>query len=367
MKKLLSICAAAVLLWTADTQAQTVDLQFVPNIRQDTLVLRVQMRLQSGQSALGLANLKFNYDNAVLHFPGTPVDSIDYRFFAFDGDTDPDYNPGTVTLPNPGSVSINVDHIMSTPGMLVGTSFLDVAEVYLKILDPNATPSFSWDESNTVAFEANTFNQWSKGNWTTASNVVLPVELVDFSVQADGNALHLTWTTASETNNAGFDVQYALADSGRFTSAGFVDGHGTTNESQKYVFRFEPGQVGTYRLRLKQVDFDGAFAYGPETAVTINLLTGVDGQPVAYVLSDAAPNPFRTSTSLTLQTVKAQQVEAQLFNALGQLVHTVVDAYLPAGSTKRIVVDGAQLSPGLYMLQVKGETFSETRQIVLVR
>ena len=367
MKRILSLCALTALFWGAEVSAQTYDLQFVPNVQGDTLVLRVQMRLQSGQSALGLANLKFSYDSTVLSFPEFPADSVDYRFFAFDGDTNGDYRPATTTRPVVGSVSLNIDHITGQPGVIVGTSFMDVGEVYLRILDSNAAPDFAWDAANTVCFKANSFDEWQQGNLTTASNVTLPVELVSFAVQADGPAFSLAWTTASETNNAGFDVEYAAADSARFISAGFVDGHGTTSETQSYAFRFNPGQVGTYRVRLKQIDFDGAFAYGPEMEVTINLLTDYNGQPVAYALSEAAPNPFRTTATLTLQTTTGQQVEAQLYNALGQHVHTVLDAYMPAGSAKRLTVDGASLSPGLYVLQVKGETFAETRQLVLVR
>lgn len=44
-------------------------------------------------------------------------------------------------------------------------------------------------------------------NIASWNSFVLPVELTAFAARADGNDVVLTWTTASETNNAGFKVQ----------------------------------------------------------------------------------------------------------------------------------------------------------------
>jgi hypothetical protein len=76
---------------------------------------------------------------------------------------------------------------------------------------------------------------------------VLPVELTSFEVRLDGDAVQLRWTTASETNNAGFEVLH------------FVEGHGTTTEAQTYGFTAEELSAGRYVFRLRQIDYDGAF------------------------------------------------------------------------------------------------------------
>jgi len=61
----------------------------------------------------------------------------------------------------------------------------------------------------------------------------LPVELTSFEAIASSDAVTLSWTTASETNNAGFELQLATT-SGTFTPATFVTGQGTTLEAQSY-------------------------------------------------------------------------------------------------------------------------------------
>ncbi|NBC96906.1 MAG: hypothetical protein GVY27_11190, partial [Deinococcus-Thermus bacterium] len=90
----------------------------------------------------------------------------------------------------------------------------------------------------------------------------LPVELTAFTARRDGDAIRLAWTTASETNNAGFEVQRRRSgneDADAWEPLGFVEGHGTTTEAQTYRFTDRdlpyaaPGAV----YRLRQVDTDG--------------------------------------------------------------------------------------------------------------
>jgi len=83
--------------------------------------------------------------------------------------------------------------------------------------------------------------------------IALPVELSSFSAQRDGQSAVLTWSTASETNNAGFAVQHAIGTEG-FEQIGWVEGVGTTNEAQTYDFTAENLSAGTHRFRLKQED-----------------------------------------------------------------------------------------------------------------
>jgi hypothetical protein len=77
----------------------------------------------------------------------------------------------------------------------------------------------------------------------------IPVELTAFdAVTQPGGAVRLTWATASETNNAGFEVQQRAA--GAFRPVGFVDGAGTTDAAQSYGFTVEDLEPGTYAFRL---------------------------------------------------------------------------------------------------------------------
>jgi hypothetical protein len=106
------------------------------------------------------------------------------------------------------------------------------------------------------------------GNITVTIHVLdpeaapLPVELTSFEAQADGDAVVLRWTTLTETNNAGFEVEQRTDST--WTQVGFAEGFGTTTEPRAYVYRIEAVAPGLHGFRLKQIDYDGGFAYSPE-------------------------------------------------------------------------------------------------------
>jgi len=185
----------------------------------------------------------------------------------------------------------------------------------------------------------------------------LPVELVSFQATLNGNAVVLSWKTASETNNAGFEVQRQV--SGEYQPLGFVEGFGTTTETQSYQFRVEKLAPGTYAFRLKQIDFAGSVHFSPELEVTVGL-----GE--AYQLSDAYPNPVRSTGRFSLGVQREQRVSVALYNLLGQRVAELFQGMLQANETKTITFQGLSLPGGLYFYRAEGEYFQATRQVVLL-
>ncbi len=122
---------------------------------------------------------------------------------------------------------------------------------------------------------------------TISLDVIVPVELASFSANTDKNDVILTWYTATETNNSGFEVQRKTT--GEYERVAFVEGKGTTTETQNYLFRDKNLLSGTYTYRLKQMDFDGSFAYSDEVEIDID-------QPDVFYLGQNYPNPFNPST-----------------------------------------------------------------------
>ena len=188
----------------------------------------------------------------------------------------------------------------------------------------------------------------------------LPVELTAFDATLDGDGVLIQWSTASETNNAGFEVQMRRGAEGTFAAQGFVDGVGTTVEAQTYRFRVEDLAPGPYAFRLKQVDLDGTAEMSPVVEVTVAMKE-------AYLLSEAFPNPFRGAAWLTLQVREAQTVRADLYDVLGRRVATLHDGTLDAGREHRLALNGRGLSSGLYLVRIVGERFAETRRVVVTR
>jgi len=193
-----------------------------------------------------------------------------------------------------------------------------------------------------------------------STEIVLPVELTAFAAQVDGEAVILTWSTASETNNAGFAVEQHRATDDTWQSVGFVKGVGTTNESQRYRFRVtEPG-LGVHRFRLQQVDLDGATAYSDEVAVRVLL-----AEP--FRISSIYPNPSVGRATVDVAVRATQRVRADLYDLLGRRVAVIHDGVLGANQTTRLTVDGRELPSAMYLLRIMGDDFVITRRLTIVR
>lgn len=95
----------------------------------------------------------------------------------------------------------------------------------------------------------------------------LPIELLDFAVTSMNGAALLDWTTSSEKNNRGFEIQHSL-DGKIWTAVGFVNGAGDATTEHTYQFRHLPS-VGLNFYRLNQVDFDGLSSYSTIKSVLI--------------------------------------------------------------------------------------------------
>ncbi len=136
----------------------------------------------------------------------------------------------------------------------------------------------------------------------------LPVELTNFEVtQEDQNTL-LSWTTASEKNNAGFEIQKSK-DGGDWQKIGFVEGNGTTDELSKYHYRDSNPFPGINYYRLKQIDFDGESSFSDVEAIEFSR---IKDQVNIY------PNPSTSNVNIQLDNPLKQIMEITLYDNLGQ-------------------------------------------------
>jgi hypothetical protein len=94
------------------------------------------------------------------------------------------------------------------------------------------------------------------------SNEILPVELISFTGSIQNGLVNLTWVTASELNNYGFEVERSY-NARNFEPIGFVLGNGTTSMQHTYRFADADKKGNEAYYRLRQVDFDGSYEYSP--------------------------------------------------------------------------------------------------------
>jgi glucose/arabinose dehydrogenase len=192
-----------------------------------------------------------------------------------------------------------------------------------------------------------------------ACDTPLPVELTSFEAKVDGGAALITWTTASEQTNAGFEVNGQYED-GDWEVLGFVEGAGTTNEPQSYSYRVEGLAPGTHRFRIRQFDFDGSFQYHPAVEVTV-------APETAFEVSEAYPNPFNPQTRFTITLRESQRIRIVVFDLLGRQMGVVFDGQLSAGTVHSFTIDAEDWPSGLYIYEVAGDHFHTAHSVTLVK
>jgi hypothetical protein len=206
-----------------------------------------------------------------------------------------------------------------------------------------------------------TANSGSQGNFSivriTADDPV-PVELTSFTAYASGKNVLLEWTTATELNNSGFEVQRRMIDS-EYEAVGFVAGSGSTSEQRDYLFSDVNVPDGKYFYRLKQIDFNGVFDYSNEIEVEVNA-------PVEFSLDQNYPNPFNPSTTINYSIAEPTIVKIAVYNLLGQEVALIVNEYKEAGQYN-VRFDASALTSGAYFYTIETQQFKQTRKMLLAK
>ena len=181
-----------------------------------------------------------------------------------------------------------------------------------------------------------------------------PAPLDTFYADVDDRNIILHWTTSSETNNAGFEVQ--IQNGATWEALGFVDGHGTTTEAQTYSYTVVDPGFGTYTFRLKQIDFDGEFEYSGEFGVTLGL-------SVPLLLRPPIPNPSSGQVLIYFAVDEDQQVDISIYDLLGNLVATLFGGVVEGDELHTVSwnpADDSEILSGIYRLRVVGETHTDS-------
>jgi photosystem II stability/assembly factor-like uncharacterized protein len=213
-------------------------------------------------------------------------------------------------------------------------------------------------------FMTDAANAWFVGNsgaiikYTDWSNI--PVELSSFTASVSGNDVTLSWGTATELNNAGFDVERFSEKYSDWEKIGYVEGNGTTTEVKNYSYTDKNLIPGRYEYRIKQIDFDGTYKY-------YNLPESVEvGIPSVYSLQQNFPNPFNPSTTIRYSLPQAGMVSLKIYDALGKEVKTLLNEDKEAGY-HQITFDAGNLASGIYFYTLKAGNFVSTKKLTLMK
>ncbi len=194
----------------------------------------------------------------------------------------------------------------------------------------------------------------------------VPVELASFTAHLVNGSVELNWSTASEKNNKGFEIEKSIGNMHATVSIwetiGFVSGFGTTTEKQNYYFTDKNLSAEKYFYRLKQIDFDGTFEYSNTIEVDVTV-------PNEFVLYQNYPNPFNPSTLISYQLSAFSKVVLKIYDALGNEVATLINnEFKEAGyHNYQLLINDYQLPSGIYFYRLQAGEFSATKKFVLMK
>jgi hypothetical protein len=198
------------------------------------------------------------------------------------------------------------------------------------------------------------------------TGVIIPVELIGLSIERLQSSVSISWSTSTETNNKGFDIERMIININKengdqlWERIGFVEGKGSTTELQYYSYIDMNPPGGIYKYRIKQIDYDGSYKYF-ELNESIEI-----GLPEVFSLQQNYPNPFNPITVISYQPSAFSNVKLTVFDILGGEVTTLVNEEKEPG-TYEVKFDASGLSSGIYFYRLQAGSFIETKKMVLMR
>jgi len=254
---------------------------------------------------------------------------------------------------NTGADFINMYNANTLPNHLVGMEYLNNATDYAiyRFKSGNALVATGplFGSPMAVAFGPN--------------DTQLPVELASFSSSVNGNNVNLKWTTVTEENNSGFEIERKNENSS-WVKVGFVNGNGNSNLTHNYSFSDGNLAAGKYNYRLKQIDYNGNFEYH-------NLAGEIFiGVPAKFEISQNYPNPFNPVTKIDYSLPFDSKVQIKLYDITGKEVMTLQNSIENAGYHS-VTLNAINLSSGTYFYKISAEgenaKFEKTLKMVLLK
>jgi hypothetical protein len=172
---------------------------------------------------------------------------------------------------------------------------------------------------------------------------LIPVELTSFRAFLRDGHVELRWTTATEINNYGFEVERLDGTAGDWKYLGFVTGHGNSNTEKNYSYIDNSLPSRVVRYRLRQVDRDGTTDYS-EIVTVAPVMDNANWQLCSY------PNPVAGGANVSFTLPEEMQVSVSIYDMLGRQMDVLAwQLSLPQG-THMFPFNAHGLRSGQYLL-----------------
>ncbi|SDF42691.1 Por secretion system C-terminal sorting domain-containing protein [Dyadobacter soli] len=198
-----------------------------------------------------------------------------------------------------------------------------------------STPAFGADYAFTAIFSTG-FSGFGLTN--APPGAALPVTLVHFEGKNTHEGNVLQWTTSAESNSDYFAIEEST-NGKNFTESGRVKAAGNTSVLNHYDFTDADFNKGITYYRLKQVDFDGTFAYSS--------IVAIDAPSAGNIRF--YPNPVQSALYIELPNLPSGWVNARVIDAAGREVFVKEKAAVQNG---KLNIQLGKLPAGIYQVLI---------------
>ncbi|HNJ58929.1 MAG TPA: GEVED domain-containing protein, partial [Chitinophagaceae bacterium] len=172
----------------------------------------------------------------------------------------------------------------------------------------------------------------------------VPVTYTMFTGKREGMVNMLSWQTATESNNIGFELQRS-SDGKQFSKLSFVNSkaiNGNSTSNLSYGYNDVKPLAGTNYYRLKQVDKDGKFNYS-----TVVILKGDKVSQIS--IASVYPNPVRNTINVQIVSPANEKVSLVITDITGKVLMQENTSLTAGDNVKQI--DVSRLSQGAYLIK----------------
>lgn len=172
----------------------------------------------------------------------------------------------------------------------------------------------------------------------------LPVTVSSLSSKRVNNTNHLSWTTQSEQDNVGFDIEMSL-DGTNFKKIAFVESRAMNGNSSgliNYTFDDDKAYPANTYYRLKQVTKDGKIVYS-------NIVM-IAGAPLQLQITSVFPNPVSSSVTLNVYSQGYERVSVIITTTSGKAV--LNKSVVLQASANNVIFNTSSLQAGTYFVKM---------------
>jgi len=205
-----------------------------------------------------------------------------------------------------------------------------------------------WNVLDVVLLANCVLEQNCGGRIDDASHSKLIIDDNMVSIEADGFIGGVQMTLSH-----GEDFSIEMAD-----QVLFADHLTSGNETRLLVITPETNKLFSYSGNFKISEIIVANSHA-EVSIDLPLAT-------SFVLSEAYPNPFNPTTTMTLTMPVSGDMQVDIYNLLGQVVTTLISGYKESG-TYNLTWDASDVSSGMYFIKAQADGFAKTQKLMVVK